>query len=279
MGDVGDFPVAVRDCAVGFIDVLGTRAAIASMGLREVARLLISPFMDADAGARDHLSFAPGLLEAEDFEPSKWGFTRLDFGLQGLLIGDSLILVCAPNDATIKPGDAIWHVGEYIAGIAQRASERGVFVRGAIAYGEMLLGLGEAQICVGLPLQEAVLLEARQLWSGVMLAPSAQDAVLAAWAEAPETYRAELASEGLADVFESPQCLVRWYPVPIRSDSGEATVVRALVVNIVSPGLSGFASVLRNRFRLPDIADDLPEDAKLKLANTIAFANFVQRKP
>jgi len=251
----------ISPVAVAAIDILGIKSVLSKMSLVEVAERFVEPFYDLTGPA---YSFGQSDLSHEDME--QLGFRRAAT-TYSVSISDTIMLMRRPDweigNRAIAEAQAVVALAEQVCKIIRINSFFGVPLRGAIAFGECLISVGESRALLGLATGEASAWERQQEWIGGMLTPSTV-AALRAGAEAAKEFN------GSDFKLKYPTTLTS-YPIPLKPDC-PALPKPHVALNWITGWLSGGA-MLYGDGKIPDEpSNDLPEDIRRKHENTRDFA-------
>ena len=230
----------ISPVAVASIDILGIKDVLSKMSLVEVAERFVEPFYDLTGPA---YSFGKPDVSHEEME--QLGFRRAA-ATYSVSISDTILLMRRPDwelgNRAIAEAEAVVALAEYVCKIIRINSFFGVPLRGAIAFGECLISVGESRALLGLATGEASAWERQQEWIGGMLTPSAVDALRAG---------AEAAKEINGPDFKPkyPNTLTS-YPVPLKPDC-PALPSPQIALNWITGTLLGVA-MLYGDGKVPD---------------------------
>ena len=245
--------------AVGFVDVLGMRELLRTRTLLNVANGIMATFVSRSIGAVKILLNDPASLaevrEQIDMRPANI--------LTHLFVSDTLVIVCLvdPWERSLKKAaaDAVWLLAMQVASLMALNASEGVWLRGAIAYGNCIVRPTDPVLLLGEPLIEASMWEKRQEWIGGMLTPSATVALSA-------SKRHLRALEGTVR-----EPLVR-YEIPMKL--GEPLLPTAsIAINWCTPSYP-FRNPAEFVAQLKEMSP-ARQDIKAKINNAIAFCEFM----
>lgn len=159
--------------AVAFVDVLGMQKLLRTRSLLSVANGILRSFASRSMASVPILSRDKSLIS----EVVQHTGMRPANIVTHLFVSDTLLITCLvdPWERTLKKAavDAIWHLALMVAQLMALNALDGIWLRGAIAYGDCLVRPTDPVLLLGEPLIEASVWEKRQEWSGGMLTPSA----------------------------------------------------------------------------------------------------------
>jgi hypothetical protein len=255
----------ISPVAVAAIDILGIKNLLGRMSLAEVAEKFVEPFYDLTGPI-----YNAGRSSAEDLEGL--GFRRGP-AIYSVSISDTILLMRRPDwelgNLAVANAEAVVAMSEYVCKIIKTNSLLGVPLRGAIAFGECLISVGEQRALLGIPTGEASAWEKQQEWIGGMLTPSAV-ATLRDGAEAAKIINS-------ADFRPAYPNTLTCYPIPLKSNS-PALPQPQIALNWISgkmTGLVGFTQAV-----IPDEpSHEVAADVRRKLMNTRAFARHCDSVP
>jgi hypothetical protein len=258
----------ISPVAVAAIDILGIKSVLSKMSLVEVAERFVEPFYDLTGPA---YTFGQPDLSHEDME--RLGFRR-GAATYSVSVSDTILLMRRPDwelgNRAIAEAQAVVALAEHVCKIIRINSFQGVPLRGAIAFGECLISVGESHALLGLATGEASAWERQQEWIGGMLTPSAVSA-LRAGAEAAK----EINGPGFKPKY--PNTLTS-YPIPLKPDC-PALSQPHIALNWITGMLSGAAMFYGDGVVPDEPSNDQYEDIRRKHLNTRAFAEHCKGQP
>jgi hypothetical protein len=160
----------------------------------------------------------------------------------------------------LAAADAVLWLAQYVCKIIRVNSLYGIRLRGAISFGDCIVSIGSRPACLGEPTAEASRWEKQQEWIGGMITPSAI-AALRRGAKAAKRLN------GPDFQLKYPNFLVQ-YPIPLKPGCVELARPQ-VALNWISGLIPG---TMMWKANVPTKEDDVPEDVKRKIANTISFA-------
>jgi hypothetical protein len=258
----------ISPVAVASIDILGIKSVLSKMSMVEVAERFAEPFYDLTSPAYNF-----GKIDLPHEELEQLGFRRMA-AIYSVSISDTILLVRRPDwelgNRAIAEAQAVVAMAEHVCKIMRINSFLGVPLRGAIAFGECLISVGENRALLGLATGEASAWERGQEWIGGMLTPSAVGA-LRDGAEAAK------AINGPDFEPKYPNTLTS-YAIPLKS--GCPTLPQPqIALNWITGMLSGGAMLFGDGIIPDQSSEALPDDVRRKRENTVAFIDHCKCQP
>jgi hypothetical protein len=267
----------ISPAAVAAIDILGMKELLRTKTLEEVAEHFAEPFYGLDGPA-----YFAGLLPFNGEQLERMGYRRMA-EILSVTISDTILLARRPDweitsmfsrapqtnedaaiNAAIAEAEAVFWLAQYVCKVIKINSLYGVRLRSAISFGDCIINIGGQLACLGEPTAEASKWERQQEWIGGMLTPSAITALRRGAKAAEKLNGADFRSK-------YPNFLVQ-YPIPLKP--GYAALSEPQVALNWISGL--VAGAMMWKANIPTKGDDMPEDVKRKIANTISFAKHCE---
>lgn len=253
---------ALVPMAVVMADVLGMRALLRSRPLEEIARTVLAPF--ARSGARSLTTTELGPDSTSDLTEE----FILDLGFQQLpsityaLVSDSVLVLFPIDPSESDPLEAaiesIVRAASYFADVIARSSRSAIWIRGALAYGECLVGHAEGLVILGEPILEAYEWERKQEWIGGILCPSAELLMRNGEQRVPGFLTAN-------------RCIAE-YCAPLKGEPS-TTPKERLVIDWASGTMR-----LGAQPRRPQLHPSLSPDVERKVRNTLVFYDWARAR-
>jgi hypothetical protein len=203
------------------IDVLGMKKLMTSHSLEDLAKIAMRPF-----GDQTSLAVTTNQISEDDVNVKDLGFYEV-LGPIVAMVSDSILALFPTDQYTENDHHAavetVVDASRFLARAIAFNSQEKIWLRGAVSYGEILLGEADGLILLGEPIVEAYSWERNQLWIGGMLAPSAARIVQAASLEVGKPIS---------------MCICPWlaeYEIPLKSGKEESRFPRIAVNWICGP--------------------------------------------
>lgn len=253
----------IAPVAIAAIDVLGMKALLETTPLEEIAERVAEPFYGLDGPA-----YRLGQAVLSDRQIERLGFRRMA-GIFHTEISDTILLARRPDwelgDPDIANAHAVVSLAEYVAKVTKINSLYGIPLRSAIAFGKCLVSVGGQLALLGAPTREASEWERCQEWVGGMLTPSAVETLRSG-------AKAAKGINGDDFVPSYPNWLVP-YSILVKPSATALLPNPSIALNWISGTMPG---TLFWKAQMPKLPENARPDIKLKVENTVAFAERVK---
>lgn len=159
--------------AFAALDILGMKALMNRMPLADVGVRVLSNFLESSVHPDGNFE-SEGVIQ--EFLQNGNYILEGD-STKAIFVADTIFLVTLV-DTVDDPSDmasvrVIDRLADLVGSIIYANCLQGIFLRGAISFGEMIVSMGSTNFLLGYPMLEAMEWERHQEWFGAMATPSA----------------------------------------------------------------------------------------------------------